>query len=122
MALNWVPTTRRILCMFKRRDHNRRRASYWARLGEPPFVPGDRLGAREFVQRIERELDDRRQLNETDIRRLRRMLGVWTRRAQGLDIRYMTHGTRPGRPHKPSFPAIIEEPHAHTPQSRKSSI
>lgn len=75
-------------------------------------MPGDRIGAEHFVQKIERELDSRDALTDTEQRRLRRMLVRWRLRAQGMDIRYQTHGTKPGRAKVVGGRVTIERSHA----------
>jgi hypothetical protein len=68
-------------------------------VGRAPSTPGDVAGAKRFLARITRTLEGGT-LSQGERRALYKQRERWTKRADGSDMRWMIHGSAPGRPSK----------------------
>ena len=75
----------------------RARDSYHSLIGTTPLVgPGDHHAARDHLSKIQMAIA-KGGWSAQELKRLHRLKGRWTKRAQGLDPRYEIAGTRGGR-------------------------
>lgn len=73
-------------------------------IGHPPSKAGDVMGAVKYLRKIERVLEGEG-VSTAERRKLYKQRAKWSLRANGLDARWNTHGSKPGRPKKVSQPA-----------------
>lgn len=65
-----------------------------------PTIAGDTGGAGQFVQAIEHALEYTA-LSLPERRKLYKLRKRWRNRATGVDLRWLVHGSKPGRPAHP---------------------
>jgi len=67
------------------------------------------MGAVKYLRKIERVLEGEG-VSTAERRKLYKQRAKWSLRANGLDARWNTHGSAPGRPKKVSASPVAEAP------------